>query len=442
MTTQNIFDIVMPDLHDRKQQMQSIIAKHSNPVFAEKVCAKLSPLFYFFTQKSWEILDDPLMMVVVEDWIKVANKLSLDLVKMGSWLLLLLEYRMYEDKHKQLERLLARHLVATDYHKPKFRGRMLQLIDNAGKKVGVLSLIPNNAKPPTSNEYGETYEYEEVILDQFDSNQQKSTSIESFDYEDGIPRIDPENAKLYQTELDKLEKIKRRGGLSEVQQKLLNSYHRYVRNGLVRYDKPNSDRAAASIRRGLNYFCSKLDQKVVSPKFGSCLLKTGFKSGRTCMWKEQGIINKFAMQQSPARRLDHVDWLFSVKENKAIEDARIFLAKADKENPHRQKEIDEANAVLTNILCNYFEEAKESRRFGLETLLLVQANLSDLNLINTFYEAGRQKDLFLAYDKPDALNEIYKAVKERRIDAYSGYMGDKNNLLQCMESGLEYYGII
>lgn len=399
-----IYEIVMPDLHERKQQMERIVASHSNQEFAEKVCAEFSPLFYFYIQKSWELLDDPLMMTEVENWFKVANKRSLDLIKMGSWLLLLLEYRKEGEKHKQIERLLARHLVATDYHNPKFRNRILQIIDCAGEKVGALTLVEDTpplfiAEEP-DNEYGETYVNDEnTYLDGNDNIKLKSDSnVESLNYETGVPRCNFTEAREYSKRLFELKAKEAAGGLSEAERKERAYYLRLVFKGKPRYDYPRTDRAAANIRRGYNYFLKKHKTLEENKKFGTDFIKEGLVLGRVCNWKGQGYTNK------------------------------------------RNKAVPESFEELYNAVLKLF--TAEPRWLFLEQLLLEQANLFDLNLINTFYEAGRQKDLFVAYTKPDALNEIYEAAKELSIDAYSGYMGDKNNLLQYLESGLEYYGII
>lgn len=296
MTTKTIFDLVMPDLPERRIKLESIITRQSNPEFAAQVCAEFSPIFYFFIQKSWELLDDPLMMTEVESWFKVANKCSLDLIKMGSWLLLQLEYCNEEDKHKQIERLLARHLISTDYHKPKFRNRMLQIIDSTGEKVWALTLVKGT---PTSlimeepnNEYGETYVNDEVTyLDKNGKLKLKSNAnVESQDYEQGIPRTTWKNVRTLSQRLLALKAKEKAGGLSDEERKERSCIQSLVFKGKPRFNYPRSDNAAANIRRGLNYFSKKLDEEIVFPRsFGSNVVKEGFSSGRACSWEGGGI---------------------------------------------------------------------------------------------------------------------------------------------------------
>ena len=415
--------------------MESTLASHGNPDFAAKVCGDLSPLFYFCTQKSWEMLENPQIITEVELWFKEADNQNEEchrmatwlhrkyrqkvrhipcnenLIVMTSWLLLLLEQKKRENKHMQIHRLTARHIVYSERHIKVFRKRLLKVIDNPGKKVGALSLFNDETKSiideKLNNEYEETYiDDESTFLNEYDKvTRKQGSTIESFTYEKGISRLeaykegkfkkDCDDIRSYKKELKELDKKWQEGTISEDERKLRNDYLHMFFKGRIRYDYPRTDKARDNLRTGFGYFCKKMVEHEENPKFGSDFVKEGYQGGRACIWKGKGILKK-----------------------------KTFSSFDD--------------------VMNSFVELLETnpRRFLLEHALLRHANLTDLNLLNTFYEAGRQNDLFVDYNSPDALDKIYGAVKEKNVEAISGYLGEKNNLFQYLESGLEYYGII
>lgn len=435
MTTKTIFDIVMPDLPERRQKLESIIASQSNPTFAAQVCADLSPMFYFYSQKSWELLEEPLIVEIVENWLSVQKPLYPDVTKMISWLLLLLQYRRKDEEYKKIYDLIAKYLV-TDKRKPKFSRRMLKLIDNPDEKMGVLKLVRdeeislidtdiNTATQLSMEElihsdasglYHDTLEtanvnvYEATLTDEIQERMYQDSNTESLIYEQGVPRLesdqrygeeDKESVALYTEQLKILKKKEEEEGLSDEERQQKAFYQHHVNNGKSRYDYPKSDNAAANMRSGLNNFYKGLIKKIPNPKFGKDFIKESLKIGRKCQWKQQGIAN---------------EWL--------------GIGRDGKDLPPRVLNADDMNKALSAMLSG-------ERWAFLEEAHLNELNLVEMTMIRALYETGRQR----YYHIP--LNEIYQEFEEVcRCDWHAEYLGEKTNLFEMMEKGLKHFGFI
>lgn len=421
MTTKTIFDLMMPDFAQMKADLQSLIAQHSNPKFAADVCGELSPMFLFITQKSWQMLENQEMIKEVEDICLAANKLSPDLVKMLSWLMLLLQYRREDDMYKEVHRLTARHMIITDRKKRKLRERLLQLIDNPDIKISALALVKkkvaaqpmepeaNHRDDLMVNEYGETMDVD--YKDKVESSQ-----IEDTENEIGIPRLEwlcksgkPDWVQLkhYKQRIDELQKKRKQGNFSEEDRKEYNKLVRYAYNGRIRYDYPQTDKAGANLRSQRMNFCKGLIKKIGNPKFGSDIIREGFIStGRkNCAWVVKGIAN---------------EWLGIGKDGKEKADNRVM-------------NVDDLDSALGALLSG-------ERWTWLEVAHLKELNPVELTLLRSLYETGRQSRMQNGFLP---LNESYqKHADACNCDWQAKDLGEKANLLPMLEIGLRHFGII
>lgn len=398
MTTQNIFNTVMPDLHERKQQMQSIIAKHSNPEFAEKVCAGLSPLFYFCTQKSWEILDDPYLEDKVEMWIRKAGKgIDKSLVFVGTWLLILLEYKKDYVKFQLVSNMLVKYMLENTNLRVSSR-RFVTLVDNPGKDFKSTELTcdidfakfmrtwrhANKTYPEEVHDDLKTYFHEEI----------GDPRVCEYERKKGATSVIDELAK----ELISLKK-KINAGKATAEERVnynlfcgLITYNPAKRKYVTRYEMKETDDASSVLRSNAKYLYETLD-KSIDQALGSGYIKSGIKTGRIYSWKGVGMQIRQAMALDTCKKIIE-----------ALKTSDIYLG---------------CKRLYT---------------------LLNKLQSDDLSLINSFYFTG--KELNFQRGTIDPIDDIFDMVKTANVEMNSEYLSGRNNLLQCMESGLEYYGII
>ena len=452
-----IYNIVMPDVAQTQAEIMRLINKngfrygtHSEFIyipeseiaamkaFSSKICPELGSLFTFMIQTSWKLLDDSLIVEIVENWLRVQEPFDPDVTKSLSWLLLLLQHRRKDEEYKKISSLVGRYLL-TDKRKLKFSRRMLGLIDNPDKKIGVLRLVRdeeislidtaiNTATPLSRDElihsdasglYYDTleaanvYAYEGTLTDEDQERKYQNFTIESVIFEHGVPRLesdqhygeeDKKTVALYTEQLKILKKKEQEEGLNEDEHKQKLFYQHHVYNGKSRYDFPESDNAAANLRSGLNNYYKGLMKKIPTPKFGQDFIKESLKLGRSCVWKQQGIANK---------------WL--------------GIGRDGKDLPPRILNADDMNRALGAWLS-------KERWARLPEAHLKELNLVELTMMRSLYETGRQSRQQSGYLP---LNVTYQKYADAcRCDWQVKDLGGKTNLLEMLEIGLRHFGII
>lgn len=311
------------------------------------------------------------------------------------------------------------------------------IIDNPGKKIGVLKLVndkeitlwgaDNNTATQLSMDeliysdasglYHDTLEtanvnvYEGTLKDK---NQEfQDFNIESLVEEQGVPRLesdqrygeeDKKTVALYTQQLKILKKKEEAEGLSEEERQQKNFYQHYVNNGKSRFDYPKSDNAAANMRSGLNNFYKDLKKKIPNPKFGQDFIKESLKLGRKCQWKQQGIAN---------------EWL--------------GIGRDGKDLPPRLLNADDMYRALGVWISN-------PRWARLPEAHLRELSPVGLNMTRALYETGRQSRQLSGYLP---LNETYQKYEAScRCDWQARDLGGKTNLLEMLEKGARHFGFI
>lgn len=453
-----IYETVMPDLPQRKAALQSLIAQHINPDFAARICGELTPMFFFISQKSWELLDDPIMVENIEDWVDGQKVLSPELVKMISWLLLILDNKREDEKHEQVHKLLAKHLIATD-RKPKLRPLLLKLLNNPDESFSALSLavgeeISRREPKPSSGPISfyelqqayKTGELNKLLINC--TNTCETFIFSSMDMEDlgmeegafldgeGCPVLedegntrfkgknrekDEDSTSLYKKYLMALLEKEKTSPLSADELAQKKFYQTFIQNGKTKYNHLNSNRVTANIRSQRNNAFKGLDKKLGDPRLGSAILNEGFQNGLKCKWKSRGVYKKM-----------YAPW------------------------------------GLTPLPDKFYENIP--RWWLLESELLKSLSYNDMCLLHTFYEAGSLKKRhpqeavslekcyeFISkqfYKYSDAeLHENYRIETEQGyevviqdtslcLEACYDNLGCNHDFFPCLEAGLEYYKVI
>lgn len=404
--------------------------------FSSKVCTQLTSYDLFIIQTGLKLVDNPLIVDIVEDWLSKQKPQDPHVTKRISWLLMLLQYRRKNDEYIKIYNLLAKYLIKG---KPKFSPRIIKLIDNPGKKIGVLKLVNdreitlfgtdiNNATPLSMEElaysdasglYHDTlesahvYEYEATLTDEDQERMYQDSNSESLIYEQGVPRLesdeyygkeDKKTVALYTEQLKMLKKKEEEEGLSEDERQHKLFYQHHVNNGKSRYDFPKSDNAAANLRSGLNNFYRDLSKKIPNPKFGIDFIKESLQLGRSCVWKQKGIAN---------------EWL--------------GIGRDGKDLPPRLLNVDDMDRALGAWLSN-------ERWARLPEAHLRELSPVGLTMVRALYETGRQARQLSGFLP---LNETYqKYSKACRCDWQARDLGGKTNLFEMLEKGARHVGII